>query len=68
MISKLKFYSSETTVSKADVDTFLSASSSAFTVNNTINYFTQRIVISTTDKWSSNAETTIAMYMMICML
>lgn len=55
-----KFYSSEITVSKADVDTFLSASSSAFTVNNTINYFTQRIVISTTDKWSSNAEATIA--------
>ncbi len=55
-----KFYSSETTVSKADVDTFLSASSSAFTANNIINYFTQRIVISTTDKWSSNAEATIS--------
>jgi len=55
-----KFYASETSVSKADVDTFLSASSTTFYVDNSINYFTQRIVISTTDKWSLNAEATIA--------
>ncbi|MBQ6782428.1 MAG: DEAD/DEAH box helicase [Acholeplasmatales bacterium] len=54
-----KFYSEDSSVSKADVDTFLSASSTYFQANGQISFFTQRIIVSTTDKWSSNAESTI---------
>ena len=54
-----KFYSEDTTVSKADVDTFLSASGKPFNVNGTEMRFVERIIVSTTDKWSSTAEETI---------
>lgn len=54
-----KFYSEDTTVSKADVDTFLSASGKPFDVNGKEVRFTERIIVSTTDKWSSTAEETI---------
>ncbi|GMA40856.1 hypothetical protein GCM10025883_29010 [Mobilicoccus caccae] len=40
-----KFYAPGTTVSKPDVDTFLSASGGSA--------FTRRIIVSTTDKWNS---------------
>ena len=55
-----KFYSVETSISKADVDTFLSASSMMFNTETSTCYFSQRMIVSTTDKWSSNAEATIA--------
>ncbi len=54
-----KFYSEDTSVSKSDVDTFLSASGKPFDVNGTQMRFTERIIVSTTDKWSSTAEETI---------
>lgn len=46
-----KFYEPSTTISKDDIDTFLSASGKLG--------FTGRIVVSTTQKWSSHAEDTI---------
>ncbi|WP_286961732.1 MULTISPECIES: DEAD/DEAH box helicase [Arsenicicoccus] len=46
-----KFYAPGTTVSKPDVDTFLSASGGSA--------FTRRIIVSTTDKWNSHARSTI---------
>ncbi|WP_040385350.1 DEAD/DEAH box helicase [Demetria terragena] len=46
-----KFYAPESTISKADIDTFLSASGKAG--------FTERMIVSTTDKWNQHAEDTI---------
>lgn len=46
-----KFYAAETPVSKADVDTFLSASGKAS--------FGARLIVTTTEKWGSNAEAAI---------
>ena len=46
-----KFYEPSTTISKDDIDTFLSASGKLG--------FTGRILVSTTQKWSSHAEDTI---------
>lgn len=54
-----KFYNEANSVSKDDVDTFLSASGKAFYVDGVMHRFSERIIVSTTDKWSSNAETTI---------
>lgn len=55
-----KFYSEDNSVSKADVDTFLSASGKPFDVSGKEMRFIERIIISTTDKWSSTAEDTIS--------
>ena len=46
-----KFYEAEYSISKPDVDTFLSASSKEI--------YAQRIIVSTTDNWNKNAEDTI---------
>lgn len=46
-----KFYGPESTISKSDIDTFLSASGKEG--------FQQRIIVSTTDKWNAHAETAI---------
>lgn len=46
-----KFYEPEYSISKPDIDTFLSASSKEI--------FSQRIIISTTANWNKNAEDTI---------
>lgn len=54
-----KFYSEDTSVAKADVDTFLSASGKPFNVKGTEMRFVERIIVSTTDKWTSTAEETI---------
>lgn len=54
-----KFYNENNIVSKDDVDTFLSASGKAFYIDNVEHRYIERIIISTTDKWSSNAEETI---------
>lgn len=54
-----KFYDENTSVSKEDVDTFLSASGKAFYIDGKEYRYADRIIISTTDKWSSNAEFTI---------
>jgi predicted helicase len=54
-----KFYDVNNSVSKDDVDTFLSASGKAFYINGNQYRYSERIIVSTTDKWSSNAEETI---------
>jgi predicted helicase len=46
-----KFFAPGTTVSKPDIDSFLAASGKE--------KFTERIIVSTTDKWNSNAEDAI---------
>lgn len=54
-----KFYDENNTVSKADVDTFLSASGKPFFIDGKPMRFSDRIIVSTTDKWTSTAEETI---------
>ncbi len=54
-----KFYDENNYISKDDVDTFLSASGKAFYINGVEHRYSERIIVSTTDKWSSNAEETI---------
>lgn len=56
---QVKFYEESHAVQKADVDTFLSASGKPFYVNGQPVYFQQRLIVSTTDAWSSTAENTI---------
>ena len=51
-----KFYKEEHAVSKEDVDTFLSASGKPFNINGIQIRFSGRIIISTTDKWTSTAN------------
>ena len=46
-----KFFDPNSTISKPDIDTFLSASGKEG--------FTQRIIVSTTDKWNAHAEDAI---------
>jgi predicted helicase len=46
-----KFYERNSTVSKPDIDTFLSTSGKAG--------FTERIIVSTTDRWNAHAEDAI---------
>jgi predicted helicase len=46
-----KFYAPHHAVAKADIDTFFAESGKA--------PFARRIVVSTTDKWSKNAESTL---------
>lgn len=46
-----KFYAPESTVQKGGIDSFISASNKA--------EFTERIIVSTTDKWSKNAIDTL---------
>ena len=46
-----KFFDAHSTISKPDIDTFLSASGKEG--------FTQRIIVSTTDKWNAHAEDAI---------
>lgn len=46
-----KFYAPDSVISKKDIDTFMSASGKAG--------FTERIVVSTTDKWNQHAEDAI---------
>ena len=54
-----KCYQPGTAVSKEDVDTFLSASGKTFYVEGRPTQFVQRILISTNDNWSANAEDAI---------
>ena len=51
-----KFYKEDGVVSKDDVDTFLSASGQPFYINGNPMRFSNRIIISTTDKWTSTAN------------
>ena len=54
-----KCYAEDKYITKSDVDTFLATSSKTFEVNGDTIMFTQRLWISTTNKWNSTAEETI---------
>lgn len=51
-----KFYDDEHSVSKSDVDTFLTASGKPFYIKGTPVRYAGRVIVSTTDKWSSTAN------------
>lgn len=51
-----KFYKEDHMISKDDVDTFLSASGQPFYIDDTQMRFSGRIIVSTTDKWTSTAN------------
>lgn len=54
-----KCYTSDKYITKSDVDTFLATSSKTFEVNGDTVMFSQRLWISTTNKWNATAELTI---------
>lgn len=51
-----KFYEENHSVSKSDVDTFLATSSKMFDIDGVKTSYSYRLIVSTTDKYSSNAE------------
>lgn len=51
-----KFYKPATSIQKSHLDSFFEASGRTFTTEHGTESFAQRIIISTTDKWSTNAE------------
>ncbi len=51
-----KFYKENYAVTKEDVDTFLSASGQPFYINDSQVRFSKRIIVSTTDRWTSTAN------------
>lgn len=51
-----KFYEPSTTLSKSHLDSFYTESGKTFQTNQGQEKFSQRMIISTTDKWSSHAE------------
>lgn len=55
-----KFYDPAHWIQKADIDSFFTASGKRFATKDGTRSFAHRIVISTTDKWSSNAEDALA--------
>lgn len=54
-----KCYSETNTISKSDVDSFISTSGKIFDTDKGPTHFTQRLWISTTNKWNSTAELSI---------
>ena len=55
-----KFYMPTTRLAKADLDSFFEASGRSFTTESGPEHFGSRIIISTTDHWSSLAEEALA--------
>lgn len=55
-----KFYLPEHTIQKADIDSFFTASGKRFATKDGERGFTNRVIVSTTDKWSNHAEDVLA--------
>lgn len=55
-----KFYRPTTSIQKGHIDSFFEASGKSFETENGREHFSHRYIISTTDKWSSNAEAALA--------
>ncbi len=51
-----KFYKETTSIQKSHLDSFFEASGHAFVTENGKQFFKDRLIVSTTDKWSGNAE------------
>ena len=54
-----KFYADGHTVSKVDIDSFLSASGNKFTIQGQHHSFSRRLIVATTNTWGKNAEAAI---------
>lgn len=54
-----KCYAEDTKITKADVDTFLAHSGKSFLIDGEPHAFSLRLLISTTDRWSGNADQAI---------
>lgn len=54
-----KFYLPENYIQKPDIDSFLSASGKRFSTRTGEHTFAQRLIVSTTQRWGSNAEDAI---------
>lgn len=54
-----KFYEPTTTLSRGDLDSFFTASGQTFPTAEGIRSFTNRVIISTTDRWGVHAEAAI---------
>ncbi|QPK78783.1 DEAD/DEAH box helicase [Corynebacterium lizhenjunii] len=55
-----KFYQSTTSIQKSHLDSFFEASGHSFDTEEGTQHFAHRLVISTTDRWSANAEAALA--------
>lgn len=55
-----KFYKPTTSIQKGHIDSFFEASGKSFETEKGREHFSHRYIISTTDKWSSNAEAALA--------
>ncbi|MGJ4094868.1 DEAD/DEAH box helicase [Corynebacterium macclintockiae] len=55
-----KFYKPTTSIQKANLDSFFEASGRTFETEDGVQHFGSRLIISTTDRWSSNAEEMLA--------
>lgn len=55
-----KFFKDTTTISKKHLDSFFEASGRSFQTEDGPEYFANRLIISTTDRWSSHAEEALA--------
>ncbi|WP_175935869.1 DEAD/DEAH box helicase [Corynebacterium sp. Marseille-P4321] len=51
-----KFYKDSTYIQKQNIDSFFEASGHSFETESAVEHFVHRYIISTTDKWSKNAE------------
>lgn len=51
-----KFYKPTTSIQKQHIDSFFEASGHSFQTESSVEHFAHRYIISTTDKWSKNAE------------
>ena len=60
MAIQCKFYASNARIQKAHLDSFFEASGHSFETENGTEYFGSRMIISTTDHWSSHAEAALA--------
>lgn len=54
-----KFYKPTTSIQKQHIDSFFEASGRSFETESSVEHFVHRYIISTTDKWSKNAEDTL---------
>ncbi|KAB1553954.1 DEAD/DEAH box helicase [Corynebacterium sp. 319] len=55
-----KFYQPTTSIQKSHLDSFFEASGHSFDTEEGTQHFAHRLVISTTDRWSANAEAALA--------
>ena len=60
MAIQCKFYTSNARIQKSHLDSFFEASGHSFETENGSEYFGSRMIISTTDHWSSHAEAALA--------